>query len=383
MSRKILYFFISYSISLVLALNFQLIPPLIPHIIREWGITRSQAGLITGMTALPPMILGLFGGYFLDRFGNKRPIIVALSFYLLGESLFLLANHFSFLILSRIVIGFGTVILAIVGLRILAEEFQGENLGKAVGFWSTGLPVAALTSFNIFSPIATRYHWKTPMYIILTFTVLVFIMILLFYKEKLKRTEDNNIGFLRSIREIPQSVWFLGTIWFLFNAGSLSFLTFAPDYFVTKGLSPTYASSVSSLYMIGSFLSPLVGHILDRTTRHNLIIFGGATFLSLSLMLVYFVNLPLTILIAGIFAVLVPPSVFYLLPKLTDKFGLGYAILSLFVNLSSVLVPYLIGYARDISGTYLTSFLLMSTSIFLSGVLGLNLKLKEEIRQYE
>ncbi|MBC7320027.1 MFS transporter [bacterium] len=380
MSRKALYFFISYFISLVLALNFQLIPPLIPHIIREWNITRSQAGLITGTTALPPMILGLFGGYFLDRFGNKKPIMVALSFYLLGEILFLLASHFSSLILSRIIIGLGAVILAIVGLRILAEEFQGENLGKAVGFWSTGLPVAALISFNIFSPIAVRYHWKTPMYIVLVFTILVFTMILLFYREKPKRAEDNNMGFLRSIKEIPQKVWFLGTIWFLFNAGSLSFLTFAPDYFVTKGLSPAYASSVSSLYMIGSFLSPLVGYILDKTTRHNLIMFGGATLLSLSLMLVYLISFPLMIFIAGIFAVLVPPSVFYLLPKLTDKLGLGYAILSLFVNLSSVFVPYLIGYARDLSGTYFASFLLMSTSIFFSGLLGLNLKLKEEIR---
>lgn len=128
MDRKLLYFFISYFISLVLTLNFQLIPPLIPHIIREWNITRSQAGLITGTTAIPPMVLGLFSGYFLDRFGNKKPIIVALSFYILGEILFLIANNFSFLLLSRIVIGFGASILAIVGLRILAEEFQGKVL---------------------------------------------------------------------------------------------------------------------------------------------------------------------------------------------------------------------------------------------------------------
>ncbi|MCX7795137.1 MAG: MFS transporter [bacterium] len=383
MNRRALYFFISYFISLVLAINFQLIPPLIPHIIREWGITRSQAGLISGTTALPPLFLGIFGGYFLDRFGNKKPVIVATLFYMLGETLFILANRFSLLLLSRVVLGFGGIIFAIVGLRILAEEFQGENYGKAVGFWSTGLPVAVVISFNIFSPIATRYHWKTPMYIVLGFTVLLFILILFFYKEKSKESEGNNIEFLKSIRELSPKVWHLGIIWFLFNAGSLSFLTFAPDYFISRGLSPTYASSVSSLYIMGAFLSPVIGYLLDRTKRHNLILFTGAVLLSLSLMLVYFLNFPLMIIIAGIFSVLVPPSIFYLLPKITDKYGLGYAILSLFVNLSTVFVPYLIGYARDVSGTYFTSFLLMSTSIFLSGLFGLNLKLKEEIKQYE
>lgn len=379
MSRKALYFFISYFISLILALNFQIVPPLISHIIREWGITRSQAGLITGTTSLPPLFLGLFGGYFLDRFGNKKPVIIATLFYLLGETLFLLANQFSFLLLSRVVIGFGGIIFAIVGLRILAEEFQGEHYGKLVGFWSTGLPLAVLISFNIFSPIATRYHWKTPMYIVLALTVLLFILVVFFYKEKSQKVEDNNMEFIRSIREISPKVWHLGAIWFLFNAGSLSFLTFAPDYFISRGLSPTYASSVSSLYIIGSFLSPAIGYLLDKTSRHNLVLFTGAVFLSFFLILVYFLNFPILIVIAGIFSVLIPPSIFYLLPKITDRYGLGYAILSLFVNLSTVFVPYLIGYARDISGTYFTSFLLMSTFIFLSGLLGINLKLKEEM----
>lgn len=382
MSRRALYFFISYSISLVLALNFQIIPPLIPHIIREWGITRSQAGLISGVTALPPLFLGLFGGYFLDRFGNKKPVIIATLFYILGESLFLLAKNFNYLILSRVVIGFGVVIFGIVGLRILAEEFQGENLGKVVGFWSTGLPLAVLISFNIFSPIASKYYWKTPMYIVLVLTILLLILILFFYKEKPQQVEDNNMEFIKSLKELSPKVWHLGAIWFLFNAGSLSFLTFAPDYFISRGLSPTYASSVSSLYIIGSFLSPVIGYLLDKTKRHNLILFTGAVLLSFSLMLVYFLNFPIMIVIAGIFSVLIPPSVFYLLPKLTDKYGLGYAILSLFVNSSTVFVPYLIGYARDVSGTYFTSFILMATSIFLSGLLGLNLKLKEEIKQY-
>ena len=380
MNRKVLYFLISYFISLVLSLNFQVIPPLIPHIIGEWNITRSQAGLITGITALPPMIFGLFGGYLLDRFGNKRPIILALILYLLGETLFLLAGSFGFLLLSRIVIGLGAVIFAIVGLRILAEEFQGENLGKAVGIWSTGLPVAVLISFNIFSPIASRYHWKNPMIILLIFTLLVLILVSIFYEEKQQVSDNGNTEFLVSIKEIPKEVWTLGVIWFLFNAGSLSFLTFAPDYFMSRGMPPVYASSVSSLYILGSFLSPVTGYLLDKTTRHNLIIFVGGILLSISLILIYFLNFHLIIVIAGIFSVLVPPSVFYLLPRLTDKYGLGYAILSIFVNLSIVSVPYLIGYVRDVSGTYLISFLLMSTFIFLSGLLGLNLRIKEEIR---
>jgi MFS family permease len=376
LKKKIFYFFVSYLISLILALNFQIIPPLISFIIESWDITRAQAGLLMGITALPPMIFGLPSGYFLDKFGNKIPIIVSLLFYLLGEALLLLANNFIFLLLSRIVIGFGAVILGIVGLRILAEEFQGDNLGKVVGFWSTGMPVAVMISFNIFPLIASRYSWKTPAIILLILTILLFFLITLFYREEQKEKNDN-IGFLLSIKDVSKNVWILGIVWFLFNAGSLSFSTFAPDYFISRGFSPIYASSISSLYMLGAFLSPLIGQLLDRTSKPNLMIFTGTFLLSMSLMLIYLFNLPIVVVIAGIFSSIIPPSVFYLLPKLTDKFGLGYSILSVFVNLGTVFAPSLIGYAKDLSGNYFISFLFMSIFLLLSGVLGLNLKLKE------
>lgn len=379
MNSRIFYFLISYLISLVLALNFQAIPPLIPFIIESWGITRSQAGLLMGIVALPPMIFGIIGGYILDRFGNRLPTILALSVYLLGETLFVLAQNFTILILSRVILGFGGIILAVVGLRILAEKFQGENLGKAIGFWSTGMPFAVLISFNLFSFIASKFSWKTPIVILMVFTILVLTLIILFYREE-KRNMSSNIELFSSIRNMPREVWFLALVWLLFNAGSLSFLTFAPDYFTSRGLPATQASSVSSLYMIGSFFSPIIGYILDRNLKPNLIIFSGTVLLSIFLVLVYFVSSPIIIICAGISSVLIPPSVFYLLPKLTDKFGLGYSILSSFINFGTVFSPYLIGYAKDLSGNYLASFLLMSVFIILAGIISLGLKSKGEYR---
>ncbi|MCX7942466.1 MAG: hypothetical protein N2516_05145, partial [Dictyoglomaceae bacterium] len=57
--NKILYFLTAYFLSLVLALNFQSIPPLIPFMIRELGITRSQAGLLMGVVSFPPLFFGI------------------------------------------------------------------------------------------------------------------------------------------------------------------------------------------------------------------------------------------------------------------------------------------------------------------------------------
>lgn len=371
--NKLTYFLTAYFLSLVLALNFQAIPPLIPFMIRELHITRSQSGLLMGIVSFPPLFLGIFVGYILDNWGVKIPVIVSLILYIVGEILFIFANSYNLLLLSRFIIGLGGVILAVVGLRIIGEKFKDKNLGRAIGFWGTAMPFASMLSFNIFPYVAQRFTWKHSMIILLFFTLAVLIWVLFFYKEE-RKGKVENFNFIETIKNISSKVLILGFLWGLFNAGSLSFFTFAPDYFVLKGYSENYASFVSSLYMFGSFLSPAVGYFLDIFSSPYLMILAGGILLSLFLSLIYFLSFPIVVVLAGIVAVFIPPTVFYLLPKFTKDLGLGYAILSIFVNLSTLISPYIIGYAKDISGSYFISFMIMSLFVLSSGILSLKLR---------
>ncbi len=376
MKTKVYYFFIIYLISLVLTLNMQVFPPLIPHIIKDWNIQRGEAGLLMGIVSLPPLFFGILGGYILDNFGIKISTIISLIFYLMGQFIFVLAKNFTLLLISRLILGIGAIVLAVVGFKLLAEKFQRKDLGKFVGLNSTAMPISTIISFNLLSYIAKTYSWKTPMTILFIFTFIFIILFSFTFKEE-KIKKDNTENFLSSIKNLSKNVWILGIIWLLFNMGSLSFLTFSPDYFISKGFSYSFSSSMSSLYMIGAFFSPIIGYSLDKTSKPQFFIFIGAFFLSIFLILMYFSSIPLIfIIIAGLFSALIPPSVFYLLPKFTNRFGIGYSVLSSLINLGTLLGPSIIGYAKDISGTYLLSFILISFFIFSSGILALTLNSK-------
>jgi predicted MFS family arabinose efflux permease len=373
MNKKLLYFLIVYFISIALTLNMQVIPPLLPHIIRDWNIQRSQAGLLMGITSLPPLFFGILGGYILDTFGVKIPTIISLILYLIGQILFILSKNFSMILLSRVILGFGAIILGVVGLKILAEKFQGREFGKYMGINSTAMPLSTLFSFNILGFIANKYSWKIPMFILAIYTLFLIIFILSFYKDEKKIQNSENI-FL-SIRTLSKKVWILGILWLLFNAGSLSFITFAPDYFIYKGFSFTTASSISSLYIIGALFSPIIGYFLDKTSKPYIFIFIGSILLSINLLLIYFSKKVIILIItAGIFSALIPPTVFYLLPRFTDKFGLGYSVLSSLINLGILFAPSFIGYIKDISGNYFLSFLFISLFILVSGVVSFYFK---------
>ncbi|MFN3698774.1 MAG: MFS transporter [Dictyoglomus sp.] len=371
--NKIKYFLTAYFLSLLLALNFQVIPPLIPFIIRDLNITRSQAGLLMGIVSFPPLFLGILGGYILDRWGVKIPVITSLFLYIIGESLFIFVKSFSFLLLSRFIIGFGGIIFAVVGLRIIGEKFKGNNLGRVIGYWGTAMPFGSILSFNLFPIIAKSFNWRYPMIFLLIFSFLILFWIVFLYKEE-EREEINNFSLFDLLKSLSSKVIILGVLWGLFNAGSLSFFTFAPDYFVLKGYSENYAAFVSSLYMFGSFLSPGVGYFLDIVARPSYFILIGSILLSFSLILIYFISSPFLVVLAGIFAVLIPPTVFYLLPKFTNNLGMGYSLLNIFVNFSTLVSPYIIGYVKDLGGTYWGSFIMMALFVLIGGILSLKLK---------
>ncbi|MCX7942628.1 MAG: MFS transporter, partial [Dictyoglomaceae bacterium] len=277
------------------------------------------------------------------------------------------------LLISRFIIGFGGVIFAVVGLRIIGEKFKGNKLGRAIGYWGTAMPLASILSFNIFPYIAQSFGFKSPMIVLLVFTLFVLLWALFLYKED-NMEKDVNFSFINLFKSLSSKVIILGVLWGLFNAGSLSFFTFAPDYFVLKGYSENYAAFISSLYMLGSFLSPVLGYLLDVASKPSLFILIGSILLSFFLTLIYFISSPFIVILSGISAVLVPPTVFYLLPKFTKNLGMGYSILNIFVNFSTLISPYLIGYAKDVSGSYFISFILMSLFVLIGGILSLNLE---------
>ena len=372
--RKFYYFLMAYLCSFIFALNFQFLPPILPLIINEWEIGRGQAGLLMGVFSLPPLLFSLLGGYFLDKYGTKVPTVISLGLLLIGDLLCLISQNYPIMFLGRLIMGSGAIVLSLASLRVWAEKFKNNNLGLVMGIGGTAAPIATFLSFNLFSYLGNKYTWKTPILILTILTSIVFLLVLLTYKEEKKEFfVDSSI--LSSIKSLSSKVWILGLVWVFFNAGSLTFLTFAPDFFTSRGMIPSLASSVSSIYIIGAFFGPFVGYFLDKIKKTYLFIFFGTIFLSIVILLIGFLKTNVSLLfIAGIFATLVPPSVFYTLPKLTPKLGLGYAALGTLINFGNLVAPTLVGFAKDITKSYNSSFILMSIFILTSGLLSLNFR---------
>jgi putative MFS transporter len=133
-----------------------------PAIRAQWGISIRTVGLITSATFLGMAIGATTGGWFADRVGRKRALIVAVSWF----SAFSLFNALAFepigLFTARLLTGIGLSAMTAIGITYIAEMYparaRGTFQGWVMGVGLIGIPAAALVA-RILVPAFT-FGWR-------------------------------------------------------------------------------------------------------------------------------------------------------------------------------------------------------------------------------
>ena len=359
-----------YIFMLAYSLVFQVIPPILGSIVPSLGLSHTQAGALMSFFALPGIFISIPGGILTDLHGPRRVSMAALTIAFAGSLLVGLSNTFPLLLAGRLVTGIGAGIIAVVASQMIARWFAKGNLGTAMGIYNTVMPVGTILALNVFGRIAAASNWRLPVVLTALYSLLVLLFSYLKHPglpaeekplQENPETEPNKTSLLKT----GASIWLVAFIWMMYNASAISYLTFAGDYFTSAGYDPGYAAFLSSLFMIGSLLcSPLAGYLTDRVGREEYFIAGGASVLTLLLLLVPRSALNPLLLGAfiGIAAAFVPSPVFSLVPKFLParRTGLGYGISSTCLNIGVLLGPLLVGLAYDRTLSYISGFNLMA-----------------------
>ncbi|NLJ40389.1 MAG: MFS transporter, partial [Clostridiales bacterium] len=191
-----------------------------------------------------------------------------------------------------------------------------------------------------------------------------------------------------SIRGAGLPVWLVSIIWMVYNASSISYLTFAGDYFVSIGYDVNYAAFLTSLFMVGGFVfSPIAGFLIDKLGGEEYFIAGGSVILTAILILIPRTNVNPLLLgsLIGIVSGFIPTPTFSLLPRhiSPEKLGLGYGILATCLNVGILIGPLLVGFSYDVSKNYLSGFNIMAVFALAGAVTAIILRVIARKRMAE
>jgi predicted MFS family arabinose efflux permease len=128
----------------VYAFSFQIVPPLIPSILSEFGISNAEAGLLMSIVLVPGLILSIFVSLVIRRLGAKRVILFSLILVVLGTLVSSFADSYVVLLLGRLILGLGGAIILPAAPTIIAQWFDRKELGKAMGIFAVNMPLATV-----------------------------------------------------------------------------------------------------------------------------------------------------------------------------------------------------------------------------------------------
>ncbi len=133
-----------------------------PSMVPQLGMSHEQFGwLMSGLT-ITWAIFAFFGGHFSDRVGRVKIIVPAAIWFSIFTALTATGKSFGNLIVIRLLLGLGEGAFWGAGIALIAESWDEEKRGFAVGFNQTGFPLFFFIA-AVFGGYTTQHlGWRQP-----------------------------------------------------------------------------------------------------------------------------------------------------------------------------------------------------------------------------
>ncbi len=271
-----------------------------PVLTSEFNLLAADLGLLAGGYFLGFACMQIPLGYLLDKYGPKKIVSSFLLIALIGTGSFALAESFSGLLISRILIGVGVsacLMAPLTGYRIWYAENHQQRANSwmlmiaSLGFLSSTLPVQLLLpSFG--------WRWIFGGITILILISIVLILVFIPKWDLIKNKELNEPNNTGNLAEVWKNKFFISVIPMgLFNYGGLMAIqTLWAGPWMTRVAGYTPLQSATGLFwinitMLVSFF--MWGYFLPKISDMG---FSSIRILKLGLPISFFVMLVIILL---------------------------------------------------------------------------------------
>jgi predicted MFS family arabinose efflux permease len=160
--REVMLLLILAAVQFTSIVDFMVVMPLGPELVRTLRIDAFQFGLIVASYTLSAGMAGLVASSIMDRFGRKAAFLGLYSGFLLGTLLCGLARSYHTLLAARVATGAFGGILSGLALTIIADVFPEERRGRATGVLMSAFAVASSVGVPIGIQLGTKLGWNFP-----------------------------------------------------------------------------------------------------------------------------------------------------------------------------------------------------------------------------
>ena len=160
--RERLVLFILAAVQFTTIVDFMIVMPLGPQLMRTLHIGPAKFGLIVSSYTFAAGAAGLVASSIVDRFARRTTFITLYAGFLLGTLCCALAPNYHALVLARVATGAFGGILGGMAMAIIGDVFPEHRRGRATGSLMTGFALASVAGVPFGLYLGTNYGWYIP-----------------------------------------------------------------------------------------------------------------------------------------------------------------------------------------------------------------------------
>ncbi len=170
--------------------------PALPTLMQHFGNMPNGDLLVPMILTAPGLCIALiapFAGYFVDKYGRRKLLLIFMLLYGLGGTLPFFLDGFNTIITGRLLLGIGEAFVLVIGNTLLGDYFDQKDRTKWLmiqGFFGS---VAAVLLLSLSGNLASM-GWNYP-FLVYTIPILMTIMAFFFiYEPPVKAVQKEEIS---------------------------------------------------------------------------------------------------------------------------------------------------------------------------------------------
>jgi len=248
--------------------DFMIVMPLGPQLMRTLDIDPPQFGLIVSSYTFAAGAAGLVASSIVDRFARRTTFMILYAGFLLGTLLCAIAPTYVTLVIARIATGAFGGILGGMAMTIVGDVFPEHRRGRATGSLMTGFALASVAGVPLGLLLGTNFGWHVPFVALVIAGVPVLLLTPFALPPLDAHVRKSHAHPLRSLVETFSHANHLNAFALMISlmVGSFTVFPYVSAYLVANvGMTE---QQLPIIYIVGGGLtllaSPTVGRLADR-----------------------------------------------------------------------------------------------------------------------
>jgi len=373
---------------------YDVVGALAPTLMGAWHTTQEGIGSLYTAYSVAAIFTVALGGYLADRIGTRLAGILLAAVVAIGAAMVALAPSLEVAIAGRFMFGAGSESLIVAQSAMLARWFRGRELAFSFGVTLALARLGTLFSFNSASATASRFGWRSALWIAVLLCVVSLLCALVYWL--MDRKGERALGLaeagagdkivLADVKKFTASYWFVVLLCVTFYSAIFPFTALSTDFFhekwglpLTTGGGGSFFAAVfrdflhmfstapgtSAIIIFASMcFAPFAGGLVDKIGKRASLMILGALLMIPCYLVMGFTMLPprYPMILLGAAFVLVPAAMWPAVALLVDKnrTGTAYGLMTMIQNIGLALFPWLNGRLRVLTHTYEASMVMFA-----------------------